>query len=326
MTEHKGNPAFWIGNLPILGDLILAPMDGYSDMPFRRLARELGSAMSYTEFINAGEVFHTHPKLEQKLQFTEFERPLVYQIYDNNEERLLEAALFLRKRNPDVIDINMGCSVPSISGRGAGAGLLRNPEKVGRIIRELVNALDIPVTAKIRLGWDPNSKNYLEVARAIEENGGKMIAVHARTKVQGYTGQAEWPAIAEIKSRAGIPIVGNGDVRSVADIERMKAETGCDGVMIGRAATTNPWLLARMDRADVPLEKVEETYQHHLAYLVEFYGEYGVILFRKYAVRYLAPYHYSRELREDLLAAMDRVEFWNISMRIFEEIRQRRIG
>lgn len=326
MTDQKGNPAFWIGNLPILGDLILAPMDGYSDMPFRRLARELGSAMSYTEFINAGEVFHTHPKLEQKLQFTEFERPLVYQIYDNNEERLLEAALFLRKRDPDVIDINMGCSVPSISGRGAGAGLLRNPEKVGRIVRSLVNALDLPVTAKIRLGWDPTSQNYLEVARAIEENGGKMIAVHARTKVQGYTGQADWSAIAEIKARAGIPIIGNGDVRCVADIDRMKAETGCDGVMIGRAATTNPWLLARMDRADVPLEKVEETYRHHLDYLVDFYGEYGVILFRKYAVRYLAPYHYSRGLREDLLAAMDRVDFWGISTRIFEEILQRRIG
>ena len=313
-------PSFFIGKLPIYGDLILAPMDGYSDMPFRRLARELGSALSYTEFINAGEVFHPHPKLEQRLQFSEMERPLVYQIYDHSPERLLQAALILQSKNPDVIDINMGCSVHSISNRGAGAGLLRKPEKIGQIMRMLSESLDIPVTAKIRLGWDADSQNYLEVAHAIEENGGKMLAVHARTKMQGYRGQADWTAITRIKEAISIPIIGNGDVRNVSDIERMKQETKCDGVMIGRAATVNPWLLARMDRSEVLLEQVKETFDHHLSYLVEFYGNYGVVLFRKYAVRYLAPYHYPRTLREQMLSVVNADEFYVISQLIFEEI------
>jgi len=322
MNLEEKKPSFFIGDLPVYGDLILAPMDGYSDLPFRRLARQLGSAVSYTEFINAGEVFHPHPKLEQRLQFTESERPLVYQLYDHQPERLLAAALILRQRNPDVIDINMGCSVHSISTRGAGAGLLKNPEKVGLIIRTLSQALDIPVTAKIRLGWDTSSQNYLEVAHAIEENGGKMIAVHARTKMQGYRGQADWTAIARIKEAVSIPILGNGDVKDVADIERIKLETRCDGVMIGRAATVNPWLLSRLDRSQVPLQMVRETFENHLRYLVEFYGDYGVILFRKYAVRYLAPYHYQRSLREQMLSVLSPDEFRKVSFLIFEELNQ----
>jgi tRNA-dihydrouridine synthase B len=323
MNLEEKKASFFIGDLPVYGDLILAPMDGYSDMPFRRLARELGSSLSYTEFINAGEVFHPHPKLEQRLQFTESERPLVYQVYDHNPDRLLAAAMVLRKRNPDVIDVNMGCSVHSISARGAGAGLLKNPEKVGLIIRTLSRELDIPVTAKIRLGWDTDSQNYLEVAHAIEENGGKMIAVHARTKMQGYRGQADWTAIARIKEEVSIPILGNGDVKDVADIERIKEETKCDGVMIGRAATVNPWLLSRLDRSSVPLQMVIKIFDHHLGYLVEFYGDYGVILFRKYAVRYLAPYHYQQSLREQLLSTLSPDEFRQISGLIFDEISQK---
>lgn len=313
-------PTFQIGNLPIFGDLVLAPMDGYSDLPFRRLARALGSAMSYTEFINAGEVFHPHAKLAQRLEFTEEERPLIYQLYDHVPERILAAALELRKRNPDGIDVNMGCSVHSISTRGAGAGLLKTPEKIGKIIYLLSQALDIPVTAKIRLGWDADSQNYLEVAQAIEENGGKMIAVHARTKMQGYRGQADWTAIARVKEAVSIPVLGNGDVRTVADIDRMKRETNCDGVMIGRAATVNPWLLSRLDRADVPLELVRKTFENHFTYLTEFYGNYGVILFRKYAVRYLALYHFSRNLREQMLSVEGPEAFRQTSRLIFEEI------
>jgi tRNA-dihydrouridine synthase B len=323
MSLAEKQPSFFIGNLPIFGDLILAPMDGYSDMPFRRLARELGSCLSYTEFINAGEVFHPHPKLIQRLQFTEIERPVVFQIYDHLPERLVKAALILREKNPDVIDVNMGCSVHSISNRGAGAGLLRKPEKIGQIMHSLSQALDIPITAKIRLGWDADSQNYLEVAHAIEENGGKMLAVHARTKMQGYRGQADWTAIARIKEAVSIPVIGNGDVKTVADIERMKHETKCDGVMIGRAATVNPWLLSRLDRSDVSLNLVKETYEHHLQYLVDFYGEYGVILFRKYAVRYLAPYHYQQSLREQLLTTFSPEDFRLISQSIFMEIANR---
>lgn len=326
MIPEERKPSFFIGKLPVYGDLVLAPMDGYSDLPFRRLARELGSALSYTEFINAGEVFHPHPKLEKRLLFSEEERPLIYQIYDHSPERLLKAALFLRTKNPDVIDINMGCSVHSVSNRGAGAGLLRKPEKIGQIIKMLSDVLDIPVTAKIRLGWDADSQNYLDVVQAIQENGGKLVAVHARTKVQGYRGQADWSAIARVKQAVSIPVIGNGDVQSVADIERMKQETGCDGVMIGRAATTNPWLLSRLDRSEVPIETVRVTFEQHLRYLVEFYGDYGVVLFRKYAVRYLSTYHFPRELREQMLSVDTLDKFLKVSEVIFKNLQNKETG
>ena len=182
-------PVFRVGTIPVYGDLILSPMDGYSDLPFRSLARRLGSAMSYTEFINAIDVVYGHPHLERKLAYLESERPVVYQVFDDDPERLVKAALKLRPRNPDIIDINMGCSARCVSGRGAGAGLLRTPEKIALIFSRLSKELDIPVTGKIRLGWDDASLNYLDIARIIEDNGGKLIAVHGRTKMQGYTGR-----------------------------------------------------------------------------------------------------------------------------------------
>jgi tRNA-dihydrouridine synthase B len=211
-------PAFKVRDIPIFGDLILSPMDGYSDYPFRSLARELGSAMGYTEFINAIDVMYRHDFIEKKLYFTESERPIVFQIYDDDPERIVKAALKVRQYNPDIIDVNMGCSARSVSNRGAGAGLLCTPEKIGVIFSKLSKALDIPVTGKIRLGWDDHSLNYLLVARIIEENGGQLVAVHARTKAQSYGGTANWDAIAEIKQRLSIPVIGNGDVRTVADI------------------------------------------------------------------------------------------------------------
>jgi len=304
------SPAFRVHDIPIYGDLILSPMDGYSDYPFRSLARELGSAMSYTEFVNAIDVVYRHPFIEKKLYFTEAERPIVYQIYDDDPERILKAALKVRQYNPDIIDINMGCSAKSVSNRGAGAGLLCAPEKIGLIFSKLSRALDIPLTGKIRLGWDDLSLNYLLVARIIEENGGQLLAVHARTKAQSYSGTANWDAIAEIKQKLSIPVIGNGDVRSVADIERMKAHTKCDGVMIGRAAIGNPWIFSRLDRENVPIETVKNTIQNHLARCLEFYGpERGLVIFRKFAKRYLNPYHLSRDQNLDLMTEVDPDKF-----------------
>ncbi len=234
------SPVFTIKQIPVYGDLILAPMDGYSDRPFRSLCRELGSAVSYTEFINALDVLQGHPLLEKRLAFLPEERPVAFQIFDSEPGRLLDAALRLQAYQPDIIDINMGCSVQKVSARGAGAGLLREPEKVARIMALLTAALNVPVTAKIRLGWDEQRRNYLEIAQAVEENGGSLLAVHARTRAQAYSGQADWEAIAEIKQAVKIPVVANGDVRTVADIERIKQVTGCEAVMIGRAGGGQP--------------------------------------------------------------------------------------
>jgi len=303
-------PAFHVRHIPIYGDLILSPMAGFSDMPFRSLCRELGSAMSYTEFINAMEVLSGHPRLDKRLRYREEERPVVYQIFDNDPGRLLEAALRLQKLGPDIIDVNMGCSVRRVSGRGAGAGLLRTPLKVARIFRSLSSTLDVPVTGKIRLGWDDECLNYNLIARIIEENGGSLIAVHARTKAQGYSGRANWDAIAEVKSAVSIPVIGNGDVRTVEDIGRLKDYTACDGVMIGRAAVGNPWIFSRMDREQVPDELVRLTMQDHLQRMLTFYdGNRGLILFRKHVTRYLSIYPLDREQRQEILTAERPGEF-----------------
>ncbi len=299
-------PAFYIGDVPVYGDLILSPMDGYSDWPFRSLCRELGSAVSYTEFVRAEDVLVGNPQVETKLAFRKAERPVVFQIYGDRPSVILEAALRLREREPDVIDVNMGCPAKKISNRGAGVGLMRTPEKVAEIFRLLTKHLDIPVTGKIRLGWDDAHRNYLEIARIVEDNGGALLAIHARTREQGYRGQADWDAIAEVVDALSIPVVGNGDVRTVADIERMKAHTGCAAVMIGRAAMRNPWIFARRDREQVTPDEVMAWLREHLRRNLAFYGRpLGLILFRKFAVRYLDVRRLPRDLRTRLLQTDD---------------------
>jgi tRNA-dihydrouridine synthase B len=312
-------PVFFIQKIPVYGDLLLSPMDGFSDLPFRSICRELGSALSYTEFINTLELIQaggngkSSPRLpssmEQKLAYLPRERPVVFQLFDNDPQRLLEAALLLQERSPDVVDINMGCSVRSVSGRGAGAGLLRDPGKVAYIFDLLSHHLDVPVTGKIRLGWDDGSRNYLEVARAIEDHGGAMVAVHARTRQQGYQGEADWEAIAEIKAAVSIPVIGNGDVSTVSDIERIKSMTGCDGVMIGRGAIGNPWIFSRLDRSQVTPRQVRQLMFSHLERMQEFYGEgRGLVLFRKHANRYLC-HSTDPEMRRRLLCTENTKEF-----------------
>src|SRR5512145_5915 len=260
---------------PLPNDLILSPMDGYSDLPFRSICRELGSAMSYTEFINALDILQGHPYIHEKMAYMPSERPVVYHLFDNDPDRLLEAALRLLPQasadypgaqagQPDIVDINLGCSAKNVSGRGAGAGLLKTPARIAEIFRKLTHALPVPVSAKMRLGWDDASRNYLEVAKILEENGAAAIAVHGRTKQQSYRGQADWDAIAAVRQAVSIPVYANGDVRSVADIERLKAHTGCPAVLIGRGAIGNPWIFARLDRANVPPEQVRATLHTHL--------------------------------------------------------------
>jgi tRNA-dihydrouridine synthase B len=304
---------FSIGNIPVYGDLILSPMDGYSDLPFRAMCRELGSAVSYTEFINALDILQGHPFIHQKLAFLPSEQPVIFQIFDNEPKRLLEVALRLQEYGPAAIDINLGCSSKNVSGRGAGAGLLRTPLKIARIFRLLSRALDIPVTGKIRLGWDESCKNYLLVARIIEENGGALIAVHGRTRQQGYKGQADWDAIAEIRQAVSVPVIANGDVRTVTDIERIQAHTQCQAVMIGRGAVGNPWIFSRLDREQVPVEKVRRVLHRHLELSLNFYGaERGLVVFRKHARRYLAPYGLSRDIHDQLMTTTASTDFLNL--------------
>jgi len=260
------NPPFTVGNIAVDGDLILSPMDGFSDSPFRSLCRRMGSSMSYTEFMRDKDILERPEHVEKKLAYREEQRPVVYQIYGYDDDRLLEAALCIQERGPDAIDINMGCPNSAIVQRGAGAGMMRHPFTVARTFRKLTTHLEIPVTAKIRLGWE-DCRNYMLISRIVEENGG---------------------------------------VRSVADIERMKEHTGCDGVMIGRAARGNPWIFSRRDRREVPPGEVQRVMFAHLDASLKFYGEpWGLILFRKFAAEYLKPYKLGERTREDLLTLED---------------------
>jgi tRNA-dihydrouridine synthase B len=310
-------PTFYVRHIPVYGDAILAPMDGYSDWPFRSLCRALGSAMSYTEFVKVEKILSRSKEPAKRLYYEESERPITFQIYGDDPDLILKAALHVQELNPDIIDINMGCPAKSIADRGAGVGMMPAPVKIARTFKKLTAALTVPVTGKIRLGWDRN-KNYRLIARIVEENGGSLIAVHGRTKEQRYSGEADWDAIAEVKSLVGIPVIGSGDVRTVADIQRMKRHTGCDAVMIGRAAIANPWIFSGLDREHVSPEQVQKTVREHLARSMQFYGEEdGQRLFRKYAVQYLLLRTLDREARKEILKQRPSGEFLEMLNQIY---------
>jgi nifR3 family TIM-barrel protein len=316
MNETR-TPNFYIRDVPIYGDTILAPMDGYSDWPFRSLCRKLGSAMSYTEFVKVEKILSRSKEPAKRLYFEEAERPITFQIYGDDPDLILKAALKIEPLHPDIIDLNMGCPAKSIADRGAGVGMMLTPEKVAETFKKLTAALKVPVTGKIRLGWD-KKKNYKLIARIVEEEGGSLIAIHGRTKEQRYSGNADWDAIAEVKSMVKIPVVGSGDVRTVADIQRMKQHTNCDAVMIGRGAIANPWIFSGLDREQVPAGLVKQTIHEHLHKSVQFYGEEdGQRLFRKYAVQYLLLKTLDREARKQILKQRPTGEFLEMLHQVY---------
>src|SRR5512141_1263212 len=322
MDKENSTPNFHIGDIPIYGDALLAPMDGYSDWPFRSLCRKLGSAMSYTEFVKVEKILSRSKEPAKRLYFEEGERPVTFQLYGDDPDLILKAALKVQEWKPDIIDINMGCPAKSIADRGAGVGMMPTPLKIARTFRKLISALKVPVTGKIRLGWDRN-RNYKLIARIVEEEGGSLIAIHGRTKEQRYSGNADWDAIAEVKSLVKIPVIGSGDVRVVADIQRMRPHTGCDAAMIGRASIANPWIFAGYDREQVPAELLQQTIHEHLQKSVQFYGEDdGQRLFRKYAVQYLLLRTLDREARKEILKERPSGEFLEILKQIYAVIPQ----
>ncbi len=314
MSPRADLPNFLVRDIPVYGDLILSPMAGFSDMPYRSLCRELGSAMSYTEFVSAiGLLQGKNERALRMLAYREQERPVVFQIFDSEEQRLEDAARLIEQLGPDIIDLNMGCSVNKVSGRGAGAGLLREPAKIARIISRMVAAVQVPVTGKIRLGWCQGSLNYLDVVRILEDAGANLVAVHGRTRSQAYKGTADWDAIAEIVQAVEIPIIGNGDVRTVADIERIRSHTGCAGVMIGRGAIGHPWIFQRRDRHEIPFSDKAEFIRRHFRRMSEFYGDrMSLILIRKHIARYLKGYSGIKDLHLQLVQVQSVDDFYRL--------------
>ena len=302
MTE----PTFLIGSLPVYGRLILAPMDGISTYPFRSLARDLGSAISYSEFISANDILHPPPNIENHLLFHESERPMAYQLLDHDPERILKAAIQLIERSPDLIDLNLGCPARQVTSHGAGAALLKEPEKVSFIIESLVRALPVPVTAKIRLGWDEKSRNHVEIARRLEDAGAALIAVHGRTRSQGYSGAVDWDAIAEVKSAVRIPVIANGNISSPDEVNQIFDHTGCEAVMIGRHAIGNPWIFSMRGRKDIAQEQTVLWLHELLNRLVTHYQvPVGVFRFRRYFVEITRPAPIAPPLRQRILSALE---------------------
>ncbi|MCA9945730.1 MAG: tRNA-dihydrouridine synthase, partial [Anaerolineales bacterium] len=217
------------------------------------------------------------------------ERPMVFQIFGSDARQILQAAQRIESWGADIIDINMGCSVPKISEKGAGVGMMRQPKLVAETFRLLSKHLQVPVTGKLRLGWDESSQNYLEIAKIMVDNGAALVALHGRTRSQKYRGQANWDAIAKLKQSVNVPVLGNGDVQTVIDIDRLQKYTGCDGVMIGRAALGNPWLLARIDREQLTFGEVTAVLRQHLQESLAYYGTAdGLATFGRHLKKYLS--------------------------------------
>jgi tRNA-dihydrouridine synthase B len=231
-----------IGPLAVSPGLLLAPMEDVTDLPFRSLCKRLGADLVYTEFVNAEGLIRQARRARQKLEFLEAERPVGIQLYGATELSMEQAARIATAQGPDLIDINCGCWVRDVALRGAGAGLLRDLPRMREVVARVVRSTHLPVTVKTRLGWDAESIRIVEVARMLEDLGVQALSLHCRTRAQGHQGVADYSWIPRIKEAVAIPVILNGDVVTPQDVERAFAQTGCDGVMIGRGAVQNPWI------------------------------------------------------------------------------------
>ena len=232
-----------IGNVEIKNNIALAPMAGVTDLPYRILCKEMGCGLLYTEMVSAKAILYKNKNTEPLLETNESEKPIAVQLFGSDPEIMGNMARKLcEERTFDIIDINMGCPVPKIVNNNEGSALMKNPKLVEEILTNIVSKVDRPVTIKIRKGFDEQNVNAVEIAKVAESCGVSAIAVHGRTREQYYSGNADYKVIADVKQNVSIPVIGNGDIRGIEDAKRIYEETGCDGIMIGRAARGNPWI------------------------------------------------------------------------------------
>lgn len=234
-----------IGNVEIKNKVVLAPMAGICDNAYRTIVKEMGAGLICAEMVSDKAIYYNSKKTIDMLYMSEEERPISQQIFGSDIDSFVYAAKYIEKNmKPDIIDINMGCPVPKVALRAqAGSALLKNPEKVYEIVKTVVDTVKVPVTVKIRSGWDSNSINAVQIAKLVEKAGASAITIHARTRAQGYSGKSDWNIIKQVKESVKIPVIGNGDIKTCYDAKRMLEETNCDAVMIGRGCIGNPWLI-----------------------------------------------------------------------------------
>lgn len=295
-----------IGEIKLAAPLALAPMAGITDLPFRLICRRLGCGMTVSEMVSAKGLLYKNVKTTEMLRIDDGERPTAIQLFGSVPEELAEAARMVEASGADMIDFNMGCPVPKIVNNGEGSALMKQPQLAHDILAAMVKAVKIPVTVKFRAGWDDSNRNAVEIAKAVEAAGVSAVAVHGRTRQQFYEGKADWGIIAEVKQAVKVPVFGNGDIFTVEDGLRMLAETGVDGLMIGRGADGNPWIFRELaavlrgeKRPAAPsLQERLAQAAEHLDMLIDYKGEHiSVKEMRRHISAYLKGLPHAAEFR-----------------------------
>ena len=312
-----------IGNIEIKNQVVLAPMAGISNTSYRKIIKEMGAGLIYAEMVSDKALVYNNDKTLSLLKMSDEERPIAQQIFGSDKESFVQAAkIVLETMHPDIIDINMGCPVPKVAVRAqAGSALLKDPDKVYEIVKSVVEAVDIPVTVKIRSGWDEKHINAVEIAKRCEEAGAKAITIHARTRAQGYSGHADWNIIKQVKDSVSIPVIGNGDITSCYEAKRMLDETGCDAIMIGRGTLGNPWIIKEcvdyLRDGTIPepvsyKEKVEMMRRHYELLLQDKNEKVALLEIRSHIIWYLKGLPESKEIKNKICQSKTSKELFSI--------------
>lgn len=296
-----------IGNVKINGNLILGPMAGVTDLPFRILCKEQGADLIYTEMVSAKGIQFNNKNTENLLMVSEEERPVALQLFGADPYIMSETAKRIEHRNFDILDINMGCPVPKVVNNFEGSALMKDPKLVGEIVHAISTAIKKPLTVKIRKGFTESTANAVEIAKIAEANGAAAIAVHGRTREQYYSGKADWNIIRAVKEAVSVPVIGNGDVFTPEDAKRLIEETGVDGIMVARGARGNPWLFRQIKeyletgrkREKPSVDEAVKMMLRHARLSIEYKGEYiGIREMRKHVAWYTTGYPLAARLRQ----------------------------